>query len=110
MTELKEFVSETIQQIIEGVKDAGFTLVTKIDYEKDGYVQIGDGMKQKIEFDISVTTTETTKKEGKAGVMIKVVDFGVKGSDNKEATSMNKIKFQVPVVYPQMANKKFDKY
>lgn len=110
MTELKEFVSETIQQIIEGVKDAGFTLVTKIDYEKDGYVQVGDDMMQKIEFDISVTTTETTKKEGKAGVMIKVVDFGVKGSDNKEAISMNKIKFQVPVAYPQMANKKFDKY
>jgi len=110
MTELKEFVSETIQQIIEGVKEAGLTLKSKMDYKKDGYVQIGDDMMQKIEFDISVTTTEATKTEGKAGVMIKVVDFGVKGSDNKEATSMNKIKFQVPVAYPQIANKKFSNY
>jgi len=108
MIDLKQFVSETIQQVIEGAKDAGLYLKDNLDYDKDGYVQIGDGNMQKIEFDISVTTSETSKSEGKAGIMIKVVDFGIKGSDNTESTSMNKIKFSVPVAFPQIANKKFN--
>jgi hypothetical protein len=109
MTELKTFVAETIQQVIEGTKDAGHYLKENLDYEKDGYVQIGNSSMQKIEFDISVTTTESSKTEGKAGIMIKVVDFGVKGSDNMEATSINKIRFNVPVSFPQIANKKFER-
>jgi hypothetical protein len=108
MTDLKTFVSETIQQVVEGVKEAGLYLKENINYEKDGYVQVGDGTMSKIEFDISVTSTETSKTEGRAGVMIKVVDFGVKGSDNKEAISMNKIRFAVSVGLPQSANKKFN--
>lgn len=108
MTELKTFVTETIKQIIEGSKDAGHSLVENINYEKDGYFQIGDGIMQKIDFDISVTTTETTKKEGKAGILIKVLDFGINGSENLEAASVNKIKFSIPVSIPKMANKKID--
>ncbi|MEQ9288683.1 MAG: trypco2 family protein [Cyclobacteriaceae bacterium] len=108
MTELKTFVSETIQQIIEGAKEAGVQLKESIDYERDGYFQIGDGMMEKIEFDISVETTEASKTEGKAGIMIKVVDFGVKGTDNTEATSVNKIRFSVPVGFVKVANKEFN--
>lgn len=108
MIDLKQFVSETIQQVIEGAKDAGLYLKENLDYDKDGYFQIGDGRMEKIEFDISVTTSESSKAEGKAGIMIKVVDFGVKGSENLESTSMNKIKFSVPVAFPQIANKKFN--
>ncbi len=108
MIDLKEFVSETVKQVVEGSKNAGLYLKENISYDNDGYVQVGDGNMQKIEFDISVTTIESSKSEGKAGIMIKVVDFGIKGSDNTESTSMNKIKFSVPVAFPQIANKKFD--
>lgn len=107
MIDLKQFVSETIQQVIEGAKDAGLYLKDGLDYDKDGYVQVGDGHMHKIEFDISITTSESSKSEGKAGIMIKVVDFGIKGSDNNESTSMNKIRFSVPVTFPEIANKKF---
>ena len=107
MTDLKTFVSETIQQVIEGTKEAGQYLKENINYENDGYVQVGNGNVEKIDFDISVTTSETSKAEGKAGILIKVVDFGIKGSENSEASSINKIRFSVPVAYPQIANKKF---
>ena len=108
MTDLKTFVSETIKQVLEGTKDAGHYLKENIDYDKDGYFQIGNDSMQKIDFDISVTTSETTKVEGKAGILIKVLDFGVNGSENIGASSINKIKFSVPVSIPQMANKKFE--
>ncbi len=107
MTDLKTFVSETIKQVIEGTKDAGHYLKENIDYNKDGYFQIGCGTMEKIDFDISVTTSETTKVEGKAGILIKVLDFGVNGSENIGASSVNKIRFSVPVAIPQMANKNF---
>ena len=105
MTDLKTFVSETIQQVIEGTKDAGQYLKENIDYKSDGFVQVGEGF-EKIEFDISVTTSETSKSEGKAGIMIKVVDFGIKGTENTQATSMNKIRFSVPVIFPKISNQK----
>lgn len=107
MTDLKTFVSETIQEIMEGVLDAGKKLNDKISYEKDGYFQIGDGTIHKVEFDISVTTAETTKTESKAGIMIKVVDFGIKGSEDVKDISTNKIRFSVPIGYPESANKIF---
>ncbi|MBC9796795.1 hypothetical protein [Sinomicrobium weinanense] len=62
---------------------------------------------KKIDFDISVTTSESTNTEGRAGILIKVLDFGINGSENIGASSINKIKFSVPVAIPQMANKKF---
>ena len=108
MTDLKTFVSETIKQILEGTIDAGHHLKNNIDFNKDGYFQIGDGRMQKIDFDISVTTSESTKSEGRAGVLIKVLDFGINGSENIAASSVNKIKFSVPVAITKMANKNYD--
>ena len=106
MIDLKTFVSETIQQIIEGTKDAGSYIKENIKHDEYGYVSIGSGKPSKIQFDISVTTSETAKKEGKAGILIHVVDFGVKGSDSLEATSINKIRFSVPVNFARIANGK----
>lgn len=108
MTDLKTFVSETIQQVIQGTVEAGQQLQKNINYESSGFVQVGDGRMEKIDFDISVSTSESTKTEGKAGILIKVVDFGIKGSDNSEDSSTNRIRFSVPVAYPKIANKKFD--
>lgn len=108
MTDLKTFVSETIQQIIEGAKEAGHYLKDNVDYNKDGFVQVGNTTLQKIEFDISVTTSESNKTEGKSGILIKVVDFGIKGSENNESSSINKIRFSVPVGFPLITNKKFN--
>jgi len=103
MTDLKEFISQTIKQVVEGSRDTGLYLKDNISYDNEGYVQIGDGSMHKVEFDISVTTTESTTKEGKAGIMVKVVDFGVKGSDNVGASSSNR--FSIPISFPKMANK-----
>jgi len=62
---------------------------------------------EKIEFDISVTSSETTGDEKAGGLHIKVVDFGAKNNNSTNNTSTNKIRFNVPVAFPMQANKKF---
>lgn len=106
--ELKLFVTETIKEIIEGVVEAQRQIIPKLNYSKDGFAQIGSGAFSNIEFDISVTSSETEGNESKAGVFIKVIDLGVKNNSSNNNTSTNKIRFTVPVSFPIQSNKKFD--
>ena len=105
--ELKVFVTETIKEIIEGVVEAQKQIIPKLDYSNDGFVQIGSGTLNNIDFDISVTSSETDGNENKLGVFIKVLDVGTKNSSSNNNTSINKIKFSVPVSFPMQANKKY---
>ena len=106
--ELKVFVTETIKEIVEGVVEAQKLIIPKFNYINDGYVQIGSGNVSNIEFDISVTSSESEGSENKAGVFIKVIDLGHKNNSTNNNTSINKIKFSVPVALPMQANKKFE--
>jgi hypothetical protein len=63
--QLKDFVTETLRQIVDGVKDA--QQAAKVNgaviapYNKNF---------EKIEFDVAVTATEGTGTEGKVGINI----------------------------------------
>ncbi|MDB5009197.1 MAG: hypothetical protein JWP45_3590 [Mucilaginibacter sp.] len=105
--ELKAFVTETIKEIIEGVVEAQKQIIPQLNHVTDGFVQIGSGAFSNIEFDISVTSSETEGLENKAGVFIKVLDIGHKNNSSNNSTSINKIRFSVPVAFPTQANKKF---
>jgi hypothetical protein len=105
--ELKLFVTETIKEIIEGVVGAQKQVIPQLNHSSDGFVQIGSGSLSNIEFDISVTSSETDGSENKAGVFIKVLDIGHKNMSTNNNTSTNRIKFSVPVSFPTQANKKF---
>jgi len=105
--ELKIFVKETIKEIIEGIVEVQKELVPTLDVASHGYFQIGSESYSEIEFDISVTSSESEGSEKKAGVFIKVVDLGVKNNSTNNNSSTNKIKFKVPVIFPMKANKKF---
>jgi len=105
--ELKAFVTETIKEIIQGVVEAQKQVIPNVNYSSEGYLQIGGDRFEKIEFDISVTSSETTGGEKGGGMHIKVVDFGAKSTSTNNNSSTNRIKFNVPVVFPSQANKKF---
>lgn len=105
--ELKVFVTETIKEIIEGVVAAQKQIIPQLNHSSDGFVQIGSGNLSNIDFDISVTSSETDGSENKAGVFIKVLDIGHKNISTNNNTSTNRIKFSVPVSFPTQANKKF---
>ena len=105
--DLKEFVSETLKEIIAGVKDAQeyakengacinpneFGSLTKPEH----IINLGDGnvsIVQPISFDICVSDKRT--KSGKGG--IEIVSGGYEGTKATE----NRVKFSVAVALPRM--------
>jgi len=101
---LKTFISETIKEIIDGVIEAQKHVVAV--KEEDGTFLIGENKYQEVEFDISVTTSQSTEKGKKAGLMIKVIDLGVQDSNTIHDSAVNRIKFKVPVIFRPKGNEK----
>ena len=110
--ELKEFIRETLVQLIEGVKEAEVMVG-----EDNGQINpvpwhIGNELKNKnmitetdrlihmVDFDIAVTATEGSGIKGGVGIFVGGVGIGTKGETNESNVSQNRIKFQVPVVFP----------
>jgi hypothetical protein len=103
--ELREFISQTIQDISLGISDAKDTLnnqvggmaiapVTVNMYKQPNYPA------EKIEFDISVTTSnDSTSKKG-GGVKISVIRIDADKESNLSTAATNRIKFSVPF-FPQ---------
>ena len=111
--ELKEFVSVTLEQIIAGVRDAQRTVAGGGEVNpKIWMAQRGDAAKMKIlesnagkwihlvDFDVAVTVVEATETKGGVGLVVGPVVLGSKGQSSAENATVSRIKFQVPVAYP----------
>lgn len=116
--ELNEFVEVTLRQIIEGVAKAQETtrlqnegvpvrernLVNPILTDASGgkglLLSVNDSVHM-IDFDVAVTSS--SNEGAKAGANLSVAGFGFGGDleESKSDTVVNRIKFQVPVKYPQ---------
>ena len=105
--DLKEFVSETLKEIIAGVKDAqeyakeNGACVNPTEFgtlaKPEHVIDMGDGKSsivQPISFDICVSDKRT--KSGKGG--IEIVSGGYEGTKATE----NRVKFSVAVALPRM--------
>lgn len=117
--DLKDFVSETIVQISQGLieaqekaKDLGTVinppLFTKPDdiIVKDNYGNT-DQAAQFIDFDICLTVENANNSEAKGKISIFSCSLGGGESSSVNIGNMNRIKFTIPVVFP-LHN--FDKY
>jgi hypothetical protein len=112
--ELKEFITKTLTEIIDGVSDAqkyaetkgakvnpgklallkaGTSQPTFSDSRHENFVQI-------IDFDIAVVASDNTKD--KAGIGVFAGAFGIGGQmQNEENNSNNsRIKFSIPIFLP----------
>jgi hypothetical protein len=90
MMELQEFVEKALTEINSAVKasiDSGIEVP-----------QIFGG--STVEFDVAVTFSESTSKEGKGG--IKVYNIGAEGgaSSTSSKESVTRLKFTLPIRYP----------
>ena len=92
---LKDFVQETISEVIEGIVNSQKNMKEKYVDEKDPNIAIAGGGFSKIEFDVSVASGKTTEAEGKAGISIKVLDIGGNAKEKVENKLENRIKFSV---------------
>ena len=115
--ELKDYISETIKQIVLGITEAqknvdGLDIIINPDItigqNGEFYVPTKQGdynikrRVQNLEMDINLTVSEseTNSIGGKIGVSV----FGV-GADSKgikETSNQNRVKFAIPICFPAM--------
>lgn len=100
--DVKDFVSSSLQQIIEAVEETQRSL-----QEKKSTAEINpndtEGIKRNlhpVEFDMSVTVTD--EGEMKAGGKLKIMSLGVDGAASKmnQNELVHQLKFTIPVAMP----------
>ena len=110
--ELKDFIKETLAQIIEGVKSAqeavkesGEINPNQAVYGKDIHERtvrdVNGQIIHMVDFDVSVSSAEGSELKGGGGIVIGPVKIGANGSISEKGTSENRVKFQVPISYPK---------
>jgi hypothetical protein len=97
--QLRDFVAETIKQVIDGVAIAQEHATGKnaiVNPSGSGGTPI-----QKISFDIAVTAAKGTKTQGGVAVFAGAFGLGSKGQSEKASETVNRIQFSVPISYPR---------
>ena len=92
--ELKEFVTKTILDIVDGVRDA--QLVCPEDAE------INPGVPphtEEIEFDIALAESSNTEGVGRTGIVVPLLGLDAGVSAQVQASESNRIRFKVRVRY-----------
>jgi len=95
---LKEFVSETLKQITDGVRDAQQAV------SSGAVIAPFYRCVEKVDFDVAVTAVEKTEKEGKAGINVWSVGAGVRSEAEASTSTSNRIKFSVSIQLPKGSN------
>lgn len=106
--ELKEFVSETLTQICEGVKDAQSkcgTLGARVNPAIDGDNVIISNHPSfwkcsKVHFSITLQSIEGDKGRSGIGVLLANVSLGTAEEKSQSSSSATSVEFSVPVGLP----------
>ncbi|WP_300349131.1 hypothetical protein [uncultured Alcanivorax sp.] len=114
---LKDFISESLVEIVEGISDAQSrigaskakvvpcvdNIFTDTQYggtnSAIGWTNEGD-LIQSVEFDVAVTAVEGTETKGGIGVAAGIFALGSQGKSHENSQSMSRLKFMVPVSLP----------
>ncbi len=111
--DLKEFVAETLFQIIEGVKEAQKKAAesgskvnppissspANLDRQKLIITEETE-MIQIIDFDVALIVKEGAGKKGGIGIFAGSVSIGGQKESNIENSSVSRVKFRVPITLP----------
>lgn len=106
--ELKDFISKTIVEICEGIRDAqGATRkLTNNTPIAPAYLDgrsVLSKADDRITFDVSVSFSEASEKHKGGGVKIQVINADVDRVSSSSTETTNRIQFSVPY-YPQALN------
>lgn len=111
--DLKDFVKNTLTQIVEGVIEADKELQEKgasvnpiggnFDQKQVGGRVWGfdDGITESVNFDVALTNSEKEGTSGGIGVLLGSINLGAKGASEESVTSVTRIKFNVPLLLPK---------
>ncbi|ATZ74166.1 hypothetical protein CWC33_10895 [Idiomarina sp. X4] len=115
---LKEFISESIVEIVEGIVDAQSRIqsddakivpeISKVfTQSQTGGTNLALGWDKQsnlihsVEFDIAVTANEGTETRGGIGVVAGVFALGSQGKSLESNQSISRLKFRVPISFPR---------
>lgn len=110
--ELKEFVAETLTQILEGVSNAHskakelggevnpHLMSDHKEMSKYGILWAGGQAAPVVQFDVALTVVEGSGVKAGIGVFGGAINIGTSGESTNENTSVSRVKFSVPVVLP----------
>ena len=94
--ELKEFISSALVDLVKAIEDAQEkTKDTKAKIASDEKIYI-------VEFNISLTESESADAGGGIGVAFGSIGFKGNAKSSDSNTSQTGIKFSVPIVYPHL--------
>lgn len=113
--ELKDYVSQTIVQISEGIIDAmsklegkGVIINPNSTFHSDGQFWIGKNKEhgpverwvQLVEMNVTTTVTEATEDDGGAKINVGVLSIGGGLKENGTEQNANTVRFTIPVCLP----------
>jgi hypothetical protein len=113
--DLKEFTRQTLVQIIEGVaaakvetREREFDLVNPKANEfsagrsEGKYLSTENGKPiLMVKFDVAITTDRSSEAKAGAGIRIAGIGFGGDMSGSDRDTSVSRVSFEVPLVFPR---------
>lgn len=106
---LEEFVSDTLTQIVRGVRTAqgeaklagAVVCPSRTRTRLSGNREVTHHARvQEIEFDVAVTVVEGTTVGGDAGIRVFAVGGGAKGERHGSHEQLSRVRFSVPVMLP----------
>ena len=113
--ELKEYITESLVQISEGINEAmkrlkgmGVIINPNASFYSEGQFWIGKNQHhgpvkrrvQIVEMNIATTITEATEGQGGAKINVGLLSLGGGVKDNGSEQSTNSIKFSIPICFP----------
>jgi hypothetical protein len=106
--DLKDFIKQTIEQIVEGVAEAQSSIqkhganINPINfpYTADGkYNHSKFSLPQDVLFDIGLTSIEKNGSTEGIGVFLGSINLGKKNEGSVESLAVTKVKFSVPLAF-----------
>lgn len=113
--ELKEYITESLVQITEGINEAikrlegtGVIINPNSTFHTDGRFWIGKHQEsgpverwvQMVEMNITTTVTDATEGQGGAKINVGILNIGGGVKDTGSEQNTNSIKFTIPVCFP----------
>ena len=112
--ELRDFISETLIQIVQGINDAQEALKDTdcainprdIVFENRSYVNLKNKLHIVHDIDFNIALTNTSNSEDKTGIGVMLGSCGIGNNKTSSGgnTSNTNISFSVPVVFPSVDN------
>lgn len=105
---LRDFISETLEQIVLGVDDARRevgknSIQGEINPRRSARMhrEVSDRGDQiyTVQFDVAVTASSSTETKGGIAVMAGFVGLGSSGQSSETDSNVSRIQFEVPVSY-----------